>query len=101
MSWSSGKIWILLFQHLKEAGYDPYEQLEGYVQTGQDYYITRINDARNLIKNVERDMLLKYVDGFAQSGEVPRCITIIGLQAWLHSITSTGSEDSDYGQSIY
>lgn len=46
-------------------------------------------------------MLLKYVDGFAQNGEVPRCITIIGLQVWLHSITSTGSEDSDYGQSIY
>lgn len=46
-------------------------------------------------------MLLKYVDGFAQSGDVPRCITIIGLQVWLYSITSTGSEDSDYGQSIY
>ena len=31
---------------IKEAGYDPYEQLMGYLKTGQEYYITRTRNAR-------------------------------------------------------
>lgn len=26
---------------MEEADYDPYEQLTGYLQTGEEYYITR------------------------------------------------------------
>ena len=33
---------------IKEAGYDPYEQLVGYLKTGQEYYITRTRNARTL-----------------------------------------------------
>ena len=38
---------------IKEAGYDPYEQLMGYLKTGQEYYITRTRNARTLIKTLE------------------------------------------------
>lgn len=47
---------------IKEAGYDPYVQLVGYLKTGQDYYITRNKNARALIKNIEKDELQRYLD---------------------------------------
>lgn len=46
---------------IKDAGYDPYEQLVGYLQTGRDYYITRRANARDLIKTVNLDWLNQYV----------------------------------------
>lgn len=46
---------------IKEAGYDPYEQLMGYLKTGQEYYITRTRNARTLIKNLEPERLQQYV----------------------------------------
>ena len=47
---------------IREAGYDPYNQLYGYLKTGDDTYITRTGDARNLIKTIERGQLQGYVD---------------------------------------
>ena len=47
---------------IKEAGYDPYVQLVGYLKTDQDYYITRTKNARALIKNIEKDELQRYLD---------------------------------------
>ena len=47
---------------IKEAGYDPYVQLVGYLKTGQDYYITRNKNARPLIKNIEKNELQRYLD---------------------------------------
>ena len=46
---------------IKEAGYDPYEQLVGYLKTGQEYYITRTRNARSLIKSLEREQIQQYV----------------------------------------
>ena len=36
---------------IKEAGYEPYDQLYGYITTGKEEYITRAGDAREKIKN--------------------------------------------------
>lgn len=47
---------------IKEAGYDPYEQLMGYLKTGQEYYITRTRNARTLIKTLEPEQLQQYVN---------------------------------------
>ena len=44
---------------LKLAGYDPYVQLEGYIETGSDVYITRSNNAREKIKFLELDFISK------------------------------------------
>lgn len=42
---------------LKERGYDPLEQLQGYVDTGIDSYITRHNGARDKIKKLDREQI--------------------------------------------
>ena len=47
---------------LKEAGYDPYEQLMDYLQTGQEYYITRRNGARERIRLLDKADIRKYID---------------------------------------
>lgn len=48
---------------IKEAGYDPYEQLMGYLKTGQEYYITQAPEMqRTLIKNLEPERLQQYVN---------------------------------------
>ena len=47
---------------IRNAGYEPYNQLYGYLKTGDDTYITRTGDARNLIKTLDRGQLQGYVD---------------------------------------
>lgn len=45
-----------------KAGYDPYEQLTGYLETGEDVYITRTDNARELIKQVSSAEVRRYRD---------------------------------------
>lgn len=47
---------------LKKAGFDPYEQLYGYIATGKDEYITRTGDAREKIKKLNWLKVKEYVD---------------------------------------
>lgn len=42
---------------IRTAGYDPYAQLYGYLSTGNDSYITRQGNARDLIKQVDKTTL--------------------------------------------
>ena len=49
---------------LKDAGYNPYEQLYAYASTGNEAYITRKGDARTLITQLEKKQLLQYVSKF-------------------------------------
>ena len=44
---------------LKEKGYNPINQIVGYILSGDPTYITSHNNARNLIREVERDELLE------------------------------------------
>ena len=44
---------------LIEKGYNPGNQIVGYVMSGDPTYITSHNDARNLIQKIERDELLE------------------------------------------
>ncbi len=44
---------------LKEKGYNPVNQIVGYIMSGDPTYITSHNDARNLIRQIERDELLE------------------------------------------
>lgn len=46
---------------LKERGYNPYEQLTGYVVENNPAYITKHNDARNLIQTLDFDKVKQYV----------------------------------------
>lgn len=44
---------------LIEKGYNPVNQIVGYVMSGDPTYITSHRDARNLIQKLERDELLE------------------------------------------
>lgn len=50
-----------VYQALREKGYDPINQVVGYIISGDPTYITSHNNARNLIRNLERDELLEEV----------------------------------------
>lgn len=47
---------------IKSAGYDPYTQLYGYFLTGNDSYITRRDNARNIIKCVDKNELESFLN---------------------------------------
>jgi uncharacterized protein (UPF0297 family) len=44
---------------LKEKGYNPINQLVGYILSGDPTYITSYNNARAMIRKLERDELLE------------------------------------------
>ncbi len=44
---------------LKEKGYNPVSQIVGYILTEDPTYITTHNNARNLIRRIDRDELLQ------------------------------------------
>lgn len=48
-----------VYEALQEKGYNPINQIVGYILSGDPTYITSHNDARNLIHLIERDELLE------------------------------------------
>ncbi|QJW48209.1 IreB family regulatory phosphoprotein [bacterium BFN5] len=46
-------------QSLRDKGYNPINQLVGYLLSGDPTYITSHNNARGLIRKLERDELLE------------------------------------------
>ena len=48
-----------VYEALVEKGYNPINQIVGYILSGDPTYITSHNDARNLIRLIERDELLE------------------------------------------
>lgn len=48
-----------VYKALSEKGYNPINQLVGYILSGDPTYITSHNNARKLIRQIERDELLE------------------------------------------
>ena len=48
-----------VYDALVEKGYNPINQLVGYILSEDPTYITTHNNARNLIRKVDRDELLR------------------------------------------
>ena len=48
-----------VYNSLKVKGYDPINQLVGYILSEDPTYITNYNNARSLIRRIDRDELLK------------------------------------------
>lgn len=46
---------------MKEKGYNPVNQIVGYIMSGDPTYITSHNNARSLIMKVERDELVEEI----------------------------------------
>ncbi len=50
-----------IYEALKEKGYNPVNQIVGYVMSGDPTYITSYNGARSLIRRVERDEIIDHL----------------------------------------
>ncbi|HEM2526189.1 TPA: IreB family regulatory phosphoprotein [Streptococcus suis] len=48
-----------VYRSLEEKGYNPINQIIGYVLSGDPAYIPRYNDARNQIRKHERDEIIE------------------------------------------
>ena len=48
-----------VYEALVEKGYNPINQIVGYILSGDPTYITSYKDARNKIRQIERDELLE------------------------------------------
>lgn len=51
----------IVYKALKEKGYNPVNQIVGYIMSGDPTYITSHNNARSLIMKVERDEFVEEV----------------------------------------
>ena len=49
----------LVYEALSEKGYNPVNQMVGYIMSGDPTYITSYKNARSLIMKVERDELVE------------------------------------------
>jgi uncharacterized protein (UPF0297 family) len=54
-----GEVLGIVYAALKEKGYNPVNQIVGYIMSGDPTYITSHNNARSLIMKVERDELIE------------------------------------------
>ena len=50
---------LIVYNALKEKGYNPINQIVGYILSEDPTYITTHNNARSLIRKVDRDELLQ------------------------------------------
>lgn len=55
------KILAVVYEALSEKGYDPVNQIVGYIMSGDPTYVTNYKGARSLIMKVERDELVEEI----------------------------------------
>jgi len=55
----ASEIITMVYHALLEKGYNPINQIVGYILSGDPTYITSHNNARSLIRKLERDELLE------------------------------------------
>ncbi len=53
------RIFLTVYDALLEKGYNPVNQIVGYILSGDPTYITSHRGARSLIRRLERDELLE------------------------------------------
>ena len=53
------RIMLTVYQALEEKGYNPINQIVGYILSEDPTYITTYNNARSLIRHIDLDELLQ------------------------------------------
>ena len=53
------QVLTLVYDALKEKGYNPINQIVGYILSEDPTYITTFNNARSMVRRVDRDELLQ------------------------------------------
>ena len=56
---TTDEVLLTVYNALDEKGYNPIDQMVGYILSGDPSYITSHNNARNLIRHIERDDLVE------------------------------------------
>ena len=59
MQYDMQQVLTIVYDALKEKGYNPISQIVGYLLSEDPTYITTHNNARSLIRKIDRDELLK------------------------------------------
>ncbi len=64
------EVLMSVYYSLRQKGYDPMNQLVGYLLSGDPTYVTSYNNARYLIRTMERDELIEelvraYIEQYA------------------------------------
>ena len=54
-----GEELLLVHDALEEKGYHPINQIVGYLLSGDPAYIPRHQDARNMLRRIERDEIIE------------------------------------------
>ena len=54
-----GDVLEIVYKAMQEKGYNPINQIVGYIMSGDPTYITSHKNARSLIRKIDRDELLK------------------------------------------
>ena len=58
-----------VYDSLEDKGYKPTNQIIGYILSGDPTYITSHNDARKLIRQIDRDEILEELLDFYMTHE--------------------------------
>ena len=53
-----------VYMALQEAGFEPFDQLTGYVRTGNDQYITRRHNARKIVTEMDPEQIRQYLQRY-------------------------------------
>ncbi len=53
------QVLLTVYEALKEKGYNPINQMVGYILSEDPTYITTHNNARSLVRRIDRDELLR------------------------------------------
>ncbi|AIE60842.1 IreB family regulatory phosphoprotein [Bacillus methanolicus] len=53
------EVLLQVYEALQEKGYNPINQIVGYLLSGDPAYIPRHKDARNIIRKLERDEIIE------------------------------------------
>ena len=57
--WETREILTEVYNSLQQKGYNPINQIVGYILSEDPSYITNFNNARTLIRQLDRDELLQ------------------------------------------
>ena len=57
--WETREILTEVYNSLQKKGYNPINQIVGYILSEDPTYITNFNNARTLIRRLDRDELLQ------------------------------------------
>ena len=54
-----------VYMALQEAGFEPFDQLTGYIRTGNDQYITRRHNARKIVTEMDPELIKQYLKRYS------------------------------------